>query len=70
MKKVLVTGGSGFIGSFLCERLINEGNKVFAIDNFYTGSKTNLSKLNKYDLVNIEIDILSKYVRNYFNGKK
>ena len=45
MKKVLVTGGSGFIGSFLCERLINEGNKVFAIDNFYTGSKTNLSKL-------------------------
>jgi len=45
MKKVLVTGGSGFIGSFLCERLINEGNKVFAIDNFYTGSKINLSKL-------------------------
>ncbi len=59
MKKVLVTGGSGFIGSFLCERLINEGNKVFAIDNFYTGSKTNLSKLiNHPDFKLIHHDIV------------
>ena len=45
MKRVLVTGGSGFIGSFLCERLMGENHKVFALDNFYTGKKTNLSKL-------------------------
>ena len=45
MKKVLVTGGAGFVGSFLCDRLIDEGHEVIAIDNFFTGSKTNLRKL-------------------------
>ena len=39
MKRILVTGGAGFIGSHLCERLVNEGNDVICLDNFYTGSK-------------------------------
>ena len=45
MKKVLVTGGAGFVGSFLCDRLIDEGHEVIAIDNFFTGSKSNLWKI-------------------------
>lgn len=45
MKKVLVTGGAGFVGSFLCDRLIDEGHEVIAIDNFFTGSKSNLRQL-------------------------
>ncbi len=39
MKRILVTGGAGFIGSHLCERLLNEGNEVICLDNFFTGSK-------------------------------
>ena len=45
MEKVLVTGGAGFVGSFLCDRLINEGHEVIAIDNFFTGKKPNLLQL-------------------------
>ncbi|CAN6134384.1 WcaG Nucleoside-diphosphate-sugar epimerases [Methylophilaceae bacterium] len=45
MKKILVTGGAGFLGSHLCERLLNEGNEVLCVDNFYTGSKKNVSHL-------------------------
>lgn len=45
MKKILVTGGSGFIGSHLCERLLNEGNEVICIDNFFTGQKKNVIHL-------------------------
>ena len=45
MEKVLVTGGAGFVGSFLCDRLINEGHEVIVIDNFYTGKKANLLQL-------------------------
>ena len=45
MKKVLVTGGAGFVGSFLCDRLIDEGHEVIAIDNFFTGRKSNLWKI-------------------------
>ena len=45
MEKVLVTGGAGFVGSFLCDRLINEGHEVIAIDNFFTGKKSNLLHL-------------------------
>jgi UDP-glucuronate decarboxylase len=43
--KVLVTGGAGFIGSHLCHRLIAEGHEVICLDNFYTGSKDNLTDL-------------------------
>jgi UDP-glucuronate decarboxylase len=45
MKKILVTGGAGFIGSHLCERLLNEGNEVICLDNYFTGSKENIVHL-------------------------
>jgi len=45
MKKILVTGGAGFIGSHLCERLLNEGNEVICLDNYFTGSKQNIAHL-------------------------
>ena len=45
MKKVLVTGGAGFIGSHLCERLVNDNCYVVCLDNFYTGSRDNIQHL-------------------------
>jgi UDP-glucuronate decarboxylase len=45
MKKILVTGGAGFLGSHLCERLLAEGNEVICADNFFTGSKRNIVQL-------------------------
>ncbi len=45
MKRILVTGGAGFIGSHLCERLLSEGNDVICLDNFFTGRKVNISHL-------------------------
>ena len=45
MKKVLVTGGAGFLGSHLCDRLMQDGHDVLCVDNFFTGSKTNISHL-------------------------
>ena len=45
MKKILVTGGAGFIGSHLCKKLINEGNDVLCIDNYFTGTKENITEL-------------------------
>ena len=44
-KRVLVTGGAGFLGSHLCERLLNEGNEVICMDNYFTGSKQNIQHL-------------------------
>ena len=44
-KKILVTGGAGFVGSHLCERLLKEGNEVFCLDNFFTGQKKNIIHL-------------------------
>ncbi|MBN2215320.1 MAG: SDR family oxidoreductase [Bacteroidales bacterium] len=45
MKKILVTGGAGFIGSHLCESLLEKGNEVLCLDNFFTGSKRNIVHL-------------------------
>nr|WP_299242821.1 UDP-glucuronic acid decarboxylase family protein [uncultured Halomonas sp.] len=44
-KRVLVTGGAGFLGSHLCERLLNEGADVLCVDNFFTGRKENIAHL-------------------------
>ncbi len=44
-KRILVTGGAGFIGSHLCERLLNEGNEVICMDNYFTGDKDNVLHL-------------------------
>jgi len=45
MNRILVTGGAGFLGSHLCDRLIRDGMDVLCVDNFYTGSKENISHL-------------------------
>jgi UDP-glucuronate decarboxylase len=67
MKRILVTGGAGFVGSHLCERLLNDGNEVICLDNYFTGSKRNIEhlmdhhyfELVRHDITNpymIEID--------------
>jgi len=45
MKKILVTGGAGFIGKNLCERLVRDGHKVFCLDNLSSGTRNNLLHL-------------------------
>ncbi len=45
MKKILITGGAGFLGSHLCEKLLHENNEVICLDNFFTGSKSNVVHL-------------------------
>jgi UDP-glucuronate decarboxylase len=45
MRRILITGGAGFLGSHLCERLLAEGNEVICVDNFFTGSKRNIVHL-------------------------
>ncbi|MFH1188253.1 MAG: UDP-glucuronic acid decarboxylase family protein [bacterium] len=45
MKKILITGGAGFIGSHLCRRLLHEGNEIICVDNFFTGNKENVFDL-------------------------
>lgn len=53
MKKILVTGGAGFLGSHLCDRLVKEGHHVLCVDNYFTGSKTNIEHL--LDFKNFEV---------------
>ena len=45
MKNILVTGGAGFIGSHLCEKLLEQGNHIICLDNFFTGSRKNVEHL-------------------------
>ena len=45
MKRILVTGGAGFIGSHLCERLLAQGHEVLCIDNYFTGTRRNVAGL-------------------------
>lgn len=65
MKRILVTGGAGFIGSHLCERLLKEGNYVICLDNFFTGSRDNVQHLlaNKNFEV-LEYDITEQFFAN------
>lgn len=48
MAKILVTGGAGFLGSHLCERLVERGDDVLCVDNYYTGNKTNINHLLRF----------------------
>lgn len=62
MKRILVTGGAGFIGSHLCSRLLNEGNEVICLDNYFTGSKSNILSLFQNPLFEaIRYDITSPF---------
>ena len=67
MKRILITGGAGFLGSHLCERLLDEGCEVLCLDNFFTGSKKNVTHLRanprfeliRHDIINpihLEVD--------------
>jgi len=62
MKRILITGGAGFIGSHLCERLLNEGNEVICLDNYFTGSKQNVKHLlDNHNFELVRHDITSPY---------
>ena len=62
-KAVLVTGGAGFIGSNLCEFLLNKGNTVFCLDNLVTGSYENIHKLKEKINDSRDLTILSKEIQ-------
>ncbi|MDD2420439.1 MAG: UDP-glucuronic acid decarboxylase family protein [Bacteroidales bacterium] len=58
MKRILVTGGAGFIGSHLCKRLLDDGHEVICLDNFFTGSKRNIVNLmdnHRFELVRHDV---------------
>ena len=62
MKRILVSGGAGFIGSHLCTRLINEGHDVICLDNFFTGSKDNIMHLmDNHDFEVVRHDVTYPY---------
>lgn len=57
-KKILVTGGAGFLGSHLCRRLVNQGHHVLCVDNYFTGSKDNIANLlahNNFEVIRQDV---------------
>ena len=67
MIKSIVTGGAGFIGSNLVDRLVQEGHKVIVLDNFVSGKKRNLSHHSKQNVKIINLDITNnKNLNKYF----
>lgn len=62
MKRILITGGAGFIGSHLCEKLLNNGNDIICLDNFFTGSKDNIRHL----LVNSHFELIRHDITKEF----
>lgn len=62
MKRILITGGAGFIGSHLCTRLMDEGHEVICLDNFFTGSKRNIRHLLSNSRFRVaELDIVNSF---------
>jgi len=62
MKRILVTGGAGFIGSHLCERLLDEGKEIICLDNYFTGTKENIEHLlNNHYFELVRHDITTPY---------
>ena len=61
MKNILVTGGAGFLGSNLCERLIREGDFVYCLDNLYTGKLKNIEIL----LENKNFEFINEDIRTF-----
>lgn len=65
MKKILVTGGAGFIGSHLCKKLLDAGDHVICLDNFYTGRKENIQNLITHENFEfVDHDIIEPYFCN------
>ncbi len=62
-KRVLITGGAGFIGSHLCERFLSRGHRVIALDNFITGSRANIAHLKKDRRFQLIVHDISKSIR-------
>ena len=63
MKRILITGGAGFVGSHLCERLLKEGNEVICLDNYFTGSKRNIEHLMDHHYFElVRHDVTSPYM--------
>lgn len=63
MKRVLITGGAGFIGSHLCERLLKEGNDVVCLDNYFTGNKDNVRHLlDNHNFELVRHDVIHPYM--------
>lgn len=63
MKRILITGGAGFVGSHLCERLLNEGNEIICLDNYFTGSKKNIEHLMDHTYFElVRHDVINPYM--------
>ena len=62
-KRSLITGGAGFLGSHLCEKLLSDGNDVLCVDNFFTGNRENISHLlgeYNFELLRHDIPIICR----------